>query len=187
MEKTLESIFIKQYEDMQNELYLSKKENEELQGRVSELEETYLNKPLEQTEDEKKLLPTFRILYRPDVMPEYSYKELKSNHTLDYFKSLLTDDKRLKCFMDEKREQSYSREFVMCVKKCEVNHYCQYGNETLYFRVYEYNNRLDADTYPLDRYYLTEEEAYEEGKQELIKNIKKHIEKLENEQAENEQ
>ena len=185
MEKTLESIFIKQYEDLQNELYLSKKENEELQTRVSELEKTYLNKPLEQTEDKKKLLPTFRILYRPDVMPEYDYKELKSNHTLDYFKSLLTDDKKLKRFMNEKSEQSYFGDFVMCVKKYEVNHYCQYGNETLYFRVYEYNNRLDANVFSLDGYYLTEEEAYEEGKQELIKNIKKHIEKLEKEKSKN--
>lgn len=185
MEKTLESIFIKQYEDMQNELYLSKKQNEELQTRVNELEEVYLNKPLEQTEDKKKLLPTFRILYRPDVMPEYNFKELKSNHTLDYFKSLLTDDKKLRRFMNEKSECSYSTEFVMCVNKYEVNHYCQYGNETLYFRVYEYNNHLDANTYSLDRYYLTEEEAYEAGKQELIKNIKKHIERLKMEQTEN--
>lgn len=186
MEKTLESIFIKQYEDKQSELDSTKNENEVLSQRVKELENTYLNKPLEvddKTEDKRKLLPTFKILYRQDVMAYYNYKELKTKHTLEYFKNLLTDEKKLMRFMNEKREMSYSNDVVMEVKKHEVNHYCEYGNEILYFRIYIYDNHLDSNSYSLRSYYLTEEEAFEVGKKEVIENIKRYIKELEKAQS----
>lgn len=187
MKKTLESIFIKQYEDKQSELDSTKKENEVLTQRVEWLENTYLNKPLEvedKTEDKRKLLPTFKILYKQDVMAYYNYKELKTKHTLEYFKNLLTDEKKLMRFMNEKRETSYSHDVVMEVKKHEVNHYCEYGNETLYFKIYfDYDNILNSNSYSLRSYYLTEEEAFEVGKKEVIENIKRYIKELEKAQS----
>lgn len=171
--KTLEEYILKQLEDTQEELFLVKKENEELKEKLN-------NRNIEELEDEE--LPNAKIItiseqpnyfYCIDKTSYSSINELleKNNKTPEFLRQVLVDEEAYNEYCGLKCDSGYidhqGGEVVRNTYDCLYVNY--YGKKSIIFISYDKTNEIrNLDN---KNYFLDYEKAKEKLKVEIFSNI----------------
>lgn len=146
MEKTLESIFIKQYEDLQTELQLARKQIEELQTKTVENKQINLEQPV--------VFKTFsKEVCRLEVSSYYQIEQSSTfkEMTSEQVKSIYENDELLKKYAEMENDYYSSKEKFVKLRTSVFPYTSRIQGKIILLNIYKnYNGSYDCDCYVMN-------------------------------------